>query len=404
MPLCVLMPARTRPYSGRMKAVVCHEGSLDVREMEVPRPGPGHVLIKVLRAGICGSDLHARVHGDVAADIGEKVGYDHFMRPAHEVVMGHEFVGEVVSYGPKCRKRWKPGTAVVALPIIRHDGEVEMVGLSAQAPGAYAEYMVVQEDLAMPVPDGVDVELAALTEPLAVAHHAVRRSEIGRRDVAVVVGCGPIGLAVILMLKAAGVRTVVAADLSELRRDLARQCGADVVVDPAVDSPWDAAPQQRKHFTRVGDLFSVAFDAMHALQTIPRTPWWSLMSVADKLSLTPRGPVVFECVGVPGMIDDLVAHAPFRSRVVVVGVCMEPDVFQPAMAGNKEIDLRFVFGYDPAEFRATLHMIARGTVQPRPLLTGTVGLGGAAGAFEALASARSHAKILIDPASDVVDV
>ncbi|EGD54243.1 alcohol dehydrogenase GroES domain-containing protein [Gordonia neofelifaecis NRRL B-59395] len=384
--------------------MVCHKGSLEVREVEVPEPGPGHVLIKVLRAGICGSDLHARVHGDVVADIGEKVGYDHFMRPSQAVVMGHEFVGEVVSYGPKCRKRWRPGTAVVAMPIIRHDGEVEMVGLSERAPGAYSEYLLVQEDLTMPVPEGLDADLAALTEPLAVAHHAVRRSDVGRRDVAVVVGCGPIGLAVVLMLKAAGVKTVIASDLSDLRRGLARQCGADVVVDPAVDSPWDAVPAQEKHFTRAGDLFSVAFDAMHALQAVPGVPWWALMNVADKLSLTPRGPVVFECVGVPGMIDDLVTHAPFRSRVVVVGVCMQPDVFQPAMASNKEVDLRFVFGYDPAEFRNTLHLIARGKVRPQPLLTGTVGLGGTASAFEALGSAQSHAKVLIDPSSDVVEV
>lgn len=370
----------------------------------MPEPGPGHVLIQVLRAGICGSDLHARVHGDVAADIGRQVGYDNFMRPSQSVVMGHEFVGEVVAYGPRCRKRWKPGTPVVAMPIIRHGDEVEMVGLSARAPGAYAEYMVVQEDLAMPVPDGLRPDLAALTEPLAVAHHAVRRSDVSKRDVAVVIGCGPIGLAVILMLKAAGVKTVVASDLSELRRDLARECGADIVVDPAVDSPWDAAPAQEKYFTRAGDLFSVAFDAMHTLRLVPGVPWWSLMGLADKLSLTPNGPVVFECVGVPGMIDDLVTGAPFRSRVVVVGVCMEPDTFAPAMASNKEIDLRFVFGYDPAEFRNTLHMIARGKVRPEPLLTGTVGLGGAAAAFEALGSAQHHAKVLIDPRSDVVEV
>ncbi|MGB3696589.1 MAG: zinc-binding dehydrogenase [Gordonia sp. (in: high G+C Gram-positive bacteria)] len=387
-----------------MKAVVCHEGSLRVDEVDRPEPGPGHVLLKVRRAGICGSDLHARLHGDEVADIGAKVGYDNFMRPSQRVVMGHEFVGEVVSYGPKCRRRWKPGTPVVALPIIRHDGEVEIVGLSARAPGAYAEFMVVQEDLAMPVPDGVDLDAAALTEPLAVAHHAVRRSEIGRRDVAVVIGCGPIGLAVILMLKAAGVKTVIAGDLSESRRGLARECGADVVVDPAVDSPWDAVPAQEKYFTRAGDLFGVAFDAMHALRMVPGVPWWRLMGLAERLSLTPRGPVVFECVGVPGMIDDLIGRAPFRSRIVVVGVCMEPDTFAPAMASNKEIDLRFVFGYDPAEFRNTLHMVADGKVRPLIMHTATVGLGGAAAAFDALAAAQGHAKVLIDPASDVVEV
>jgi threonine dehydrogenase-like Zn-dependent dehydrogenase len=109
--------------------------------------------------------------------------------------------------------------------------------------------------------------------------------------------------------------------------------------------------------------------------------------------------VVFECVGVPGVIEQIVNAAPLRSRVVVVGVCMEPDTFQPAMAINKEIDLRFVFAYDPAEFHDTLRMIASGKVDPRPLLTGTVGLDGVAAAFDALGDAERHAKILIDPAS-----
>ena len=84
---------------------------------------------------------------------------------------------------------------------------------------------------------------AVLTEPMAVAAHAVNRSEVGRRDVAVVLGCGPIGLAVICTLKARGVRTIVASDPSAGRRELARRCGADVVVDPREDSPYDAEPR-----------------------------------------------------------------------------------------------------------------------------------------------------------------
>ncbi|MFT4087290.1 MAG: zinc-binding dehydrogenase [Gordonia sp. (in: high G+C Gram-positive bacteria)] len=384
-----------------MKAVVCHQGSLDVQDVATPEPGPRQVLVKVLRAGICGSDLHARKHCDDVAEVASEIGYDHFMRSADHVVMGHEFVGEVVSYGPGCRRRLKPGSRVVALPIIRHDGEVEMVGLSPVAPGAYAEYVLVSEDTAMPVPDGLDVAHAALTEPMAVGLHAVARSEIGKRDVAVVVGCGPIGLAVVLMLKARGVRTVVASDYSAARRALAEQCGADVVVDPAVDDPWSASPKQDKYLSRAGDLFGLGIDALHQLQTVPGLPWWRLMALADTLDLTPRGPVVFECVGVPGIIENLVSKAPFRTRIVVAGVCMEPDTFRPAMASNKEIDLRFVFGYNPDEFRQTLHLIADGKVDVSPLVTGTVGLGGVAAAFDALGDADRHAKILVDPASEI---
>ena len=113
----------------------------------------------------------------------------------------------------------------------------------------------------------------------------------------------------------------------------------------------------------------------------------------------PTGPAPFECVGVPGIIDDIKANAPRASRVVVVGVCMEPDTIRPAMAINKEVDLRFVFAYQPHEFREVLHLIAEGKVEPTPLVTATVGLGGVAGAFDALSKPERHAKIMIDPGS-----
>jgi threonine dehydrogenase-like Zn-dependent dehydrogenase len=101
------------------------------------------------------------------------------------------------------------------------------------------------------------------------------------------------------------------------------------------------------------------------------------------------------------MIESVVDGAPLFSRVVVVGVCVGPDRFTPAMAINKEIDLRFVLGYTPLEFRDTLHLLADGKLDPRPLITGTVGLDGVGWAFDALAGGSgeiSHAKILIDPA------
>jgi threonine dehydrogenase-like Zn-dependent dehydrogenase len=109
--------------------------------------------------------------------------------------------------------------------------------------------------------------------------------------------------------------------------------------------------------------------------------------------------VIFECVGVPGVIDEIIGSAPMYSRVVVVGVCMEPDRIRPGMAINKEIDLRFVLGYTPLEFRDALHLLADGKVDAAPMITGTVGLEGVAGAFDALADPERHAKILIDPRS-----
>ena len=109
--------------------------------------------------------------------------------------------------------------------------------------------------------------------------------------------------------------------------------------------------------------------------------------------------MIFECVGVPGVIESILDGAPLFSRVVVAGVCVGPDRFTPAMAINKELDLRFVVGYTPLEFRDTLQMLAEGEVDPRPLITGEVGLAGVGAAFAALGDPERHAKILIDPRS-----
>ncbi|MFI5781079.1 zinc-binding dehydrogenase [Nocardia sp. NPDC051570] len=386
-----------------MKAVVCSEGKLEVADIAAPTPGVGQILINVIRCGICGSDLHARVHCDALADLARATGYDQFMRSDQRVVLGHEFVGEIAEYGPDCRRRWKRGTRVVALPILRHGREPHLTGLSQAAPGGYAEQVVVQESMTFPVPNGLSSEHAALTEPMAVAWHAVRRGRVNTKQRAYVIGCGPIGLAVITMLKAAGVKTVVASDLSQHRRELATRCGADVVVDPGVTEPWTVAPHKGR-ITGVTDVLNLGFDAMERLRRIPNLPWWYGFRLAHTLDAGPSGAVVFECVGVPGIIDHILAAAPPRSRVVVVGVCMQADTIHPATAINKEIDLRFVLGYDPGEFRDTLHMIADGKADPAPLLTGTVGLDGVDNAFAALGNPEHHAKILIDPASSVASV
>jgi threonine dehydrogenase-like Zn-dependent dehydrogenase len=169
------------------------------------------------------------------------------------------------------------------------------------------------------------------------------------------------------------------------------------VVDPRETDPFDAYGVRRGHLRSAQGLFDLALGSMRAARRLPGDSWARLMRLAERTGQVPQGPVVFECVGVPGMIDALVGQAPLRSRVIVVGVCMEPDTIRPAVAIGKEIDLRFVFGYDPAEFHQTLQWLASGRVDPTPLVTGTVGLDGVAGAFEDLAAADRHAKILIRP-------
>jgi hypothetical protein len=181
---------------GGMKAVTCTNAKLEVVDQPTPTPAKGQLLIDVLRCGICGYDLHARKHCDELADVMAETGYPDFMRSNQSVVFGHEFCGEVLDHGPGTRKALRAGTPVVALPLVRRGKDVHAIGLSTAAPGAYAEQLIVEQSLALPVPNGLPVDKAALTEPMAVGWHAVQRGEVKKGQVAIVIGCGPIGLAV----------------------------------------------------------------------------------------------------------------------------------------------------------------------------------------------------------------
>jgi threonine dehydrogenase-like Zn-dependent dehydrogenase len=375
-----------------MKAVVCQHAALSVAEVPDPRPAQGQLLLNVLRCGICGSDLHAKDHTDELAETMSTLGVTDTVAADRQVVFGHEFCGEVADRGRGAGRQFKEGTRVVSFPLLRARGGVHLTGLSAAAPGAYAEQVLAEAALSFVVPNGLSPDIAALTEPMAVALHAVRRSDISRRDTAIVIGCGPVGLAIICHLRAQGVETIVASDLAPGRRELARRCGATLVVDPTRDSPYMAAPG----ITSGTELYELGMGSMEKLRRIPG--WVPLYRIAERLGGTaPKRPVIFECVGNPGMIDAILAEAPFNSRVVVAGVCMGADRLRPTLANGKEIDLRFVFAYTPLEFRDTLHLLADGKVDAAPMVTDTVSLHDVEAAFETLHSPDGQAKVLIDP-------
>src|SRR5262249_7357430 len=156
--------------------------------------------------------------------------------PSQDIVMGHEFCGEIVDYGPGTIRKLRAGTRVCSMPfLIRADG-LRLIGYSDQTPGAYGEYIRLTEALLLEGPNGLPATHAALTEPMAVGLHAVEKGRIDKNDVPLVIGCGPIGLAVIAALHLRHISPIVAADFSPKRRELALALGADVVVDPAVDS------------------------------------------------------------------------------------------------------------------------------------------------------------------------
>ncbi len=356
-----------------MRAVVSRPGSLTIEDRPMPEPGEGEVLLKVKVCGICGSDLHMLHHSDNWERLSARSGSAMQMDMTRGVVFGHELTAEIVKYGPNTEATMPIGTLVAVFPVgLTADG-VETIGFSNDFPGGYGQYIRALRDLVVPLPSGLSPDLAAMTEPMAVGYHAVQKADVLAADVAVVIGCGPVGLSVILALKAAGHGPIIAADFSPARRAVAERLGADIVVDPATDSPY-----------RYWSDYSV-----------PRTA--SERFFAQAAGVPTRTGVLFECVGVPGVLQTLIDGAPPDARIIVVGVCMEPDRIEPAMAITKQLDLRFVLGYTPEEFAESLYAIADGRLDVAPLITDKVGLGGVADAFERLSTPNEQVKILIDP-------
>jgi len=358
-----------------MRAAVMRNKKLVVDDIATPAPGPGEALVKTLACGICGSDLHALKHAEKLVEGARRSGGPFIMDLARDVVMGHEFCAEVVDYGPKTQRRFKPSARVCAMPVLIRPTGAETVGYSNDHPGGYGEFMRLTEKLLLEVPNGLATERAALTEPLAVGYHAVARARMEKDDAPLVIGCGPVGLAVIAALKLKGVHPIVAADFSPRRRALAQEMGADVVVDPREKSPYESWRE-----------LAAYRDPARA----PQLPPWMPGPVL-------RPAVIFECVGVPGVIEAIMAAAPAHARMVVVGVCMERDHIEPLFGINKELNLQFVLGYTGEEFADTLRNLAEGKVNGDPLVTGKVGVEGVAQAFEDLASPERHAKILVEP-------
>lgn len=355
-----------------MRAAVTRGGRLMVEQVGDPEPGEGQVLVRSLAAGICGSDLHVLDDLDRFARLLGQVGVPAF-DPSAGIIFGHEFCAEVVDHGPNTSGALPPGTRVCSVPIIMGPRGLEQIGYSNVYPGALAEHFTLQEALVLPVPEGLPTDLAALTEPLAVGEHAVRLAELEPGQPSLVVGCGPVGLAVIAALKSQGHGPVLAADFSSTRRQLAEALGADEIVDPADHSP-------HARWRELGVPATILERAAAAF-----------------LGGSPIKPVIFEAVGVPGMLQSLIADAPPGSRIVVVGVCMQRDVVEPFVAVTKELELRFSFGYSPGEFAATLDHLAAGVPGADLLVTSSVPLTEAPGAFDTLRSPGGHGKILVTP-------
>ena len=356
-----------------MRAEIMRNQQLLVGEMDSPQPQDGEVLVETLACGICGSDLHALQHFDQFTQMSDGLGGT--LDRHADLVMGHEFCARILDHGPNTSKQLPVDSLVCSVPMLLRNGNMVTVGYSNSVPGGYAEQMVLTEPLLLPVPNGLSADHAAMTEPMAVGWHAVEKAQLLPEEVPLVIGCGPVGLAVINALKVKGVAPIVAADFSAKRRDLALTLGADVVIDPSEHSPYDS--------------WREAAAASAQSQLVEANP------LTGERTLPPG--VFFECVGVPGVIDQMMVGAERGARFVIVGVCMESDPIRPLLAITKELSLQFVLGYTPEEFALTLGHIAEGRMPVAPLITGHVGLDGVAQAFTDLGNPEQHAKIIVEP-------
>ncbi len=338
-----------------MQAAVFHASDrpLVVEEVPEPTPGPRELVVEVKCCGICGSDLHAAsLPGGLPKGC----------------VMGHEFAGEVVEVGSAATGGFAVGDRVTGIPAIgcgacaaclsgdvMHCPELVITGLG-QLPGAYAQYLRVGSNEAVALPEAIDFRLGALVEPLAVGLHAVNAAGLAPGQEVMVIGAGPIGLAVTLWARFLGARSILVSEPVQGRRAMATAMGATDVVDGAA-------------------------------------------SAAACLAEKPRGgvDVIFECVGIPGLLAQCVDLAAARSKVVVAGVCMQPDTFVPAAAVIKELQLQFVLAYEKSDFQLTLDMMASGRIDPRAMVTDRVSLGAMPEAFEALKQPSDQCKVLVEP-------
>lgn len=344
-----------------MRAVVLRGGRLEVRETADPVAGEGEMLVRTRATAICASDVHFMDHHDRVPPGGPGgMVYD----PERDVVLGHEFVDDVVAQGPGCSDRFPVGTRVTSIPILLVDGGLggtKVIGQHPEAPGSFGELLVVSEAMARAVPDGVPDEAAALVDAFAVGEFYVRSSGIGPGEIGVVIGAGAIGLSAVAALAARGVDPIVAADLNPDRRALASAFGAHVVVDPA----------ERPVFDVVTELVFARGIAKPA--------------------------AVFECVGAPGMVDRIVADCPLWTRIHAAGGWYTGDTLDCTAATHKGVTVQFGGGPHPEDWYGTLDAICAGRLDPRPTIGRTIGLDEVPAALDEARRSAGPPRIVVHP-------
>ncbi len=341
-----------------MRAAVFKEVGkpLVIEQVANPQCGPSDLILKVKNCGVCGSDLHMTEATSIQP------------LPAGSV-MGHEFAGEIIEVGSAIKGKWKTGQRVAGFPYI-YCGECagcrnagvgfgvceKGVGVGlGQSHGAYAEYVRIGATGAHLLPDVLNFQEGAMIEPLAVGLHAVDKAQMPRGATVLVIGAGPVGLSVMLWAKFLGARHVIVSDKAETRAKMAARFGATDAVDPAK----------------------------------------ALMPQVE--AITGKAPdIIFECVGAPGLINEVMMMAPRNCKIIVAGVCQQMDTILPLIGVVKELCLQFVLGYRPADFDFVIDMIAKDRVDVEHMITDVVNLDQLPAAFDALRKPVHQCKVMLE--------
>ncbi len=308
-----------------MGQVLNIHGVNDVRldPVEPPRPGDKDVVIKVKACGICGSDLSYI-----------KIGGIH-RKPGGVTPIGHEAAGEIVAVGAAVQGV-KPGQRVVVNPMMTPS----YIG-SGGPEGAFTEELLVRDarvgDSLLPIPDDLPWEIAALTEPLAVALHGVNRAQVKAGDKVVVFGCGPIGLGMVLWLVDRGITDVVALDLAAERRERAMALGARAAFDPTQED-LKAKRTELHGAARVFSREAVGTDAF------------------------------IDAAGAPNILSDVVRIAKYQSRMVVTAAYMKPVELDLGAMLTTEMTITTAVGY-PTEMPEVVAALPRLSKTAAPLIS-----------------------------------
>ena len=341
-----------------MKAAYILNGVVEVGELPDPVPGKGHALVRTHSCGLCASEAHFLHAGQNVIDLSKQFGGPYAaLDQSRPFVPGHEYVGEIIDYGPGSKRPIKPGRKVTSVPIMRQSGAHAVIGFNNDCPGGFGEYMLLDEDMLIEVPSGLDDDLAAMTEPLAVGLEHARRGRPDKNDAALVLGCGAIGLGVIAGLKLMGIAPIVAADFHPTRRELAIKMGVHIAVDPREISPYAPLPDFAGRSVNL----------------------------------------IYECVGLPGMLAQIIAAAPFDGRIVMGGYCMEEEKLFSFVAQNKRLNVQFAGGEEPQDMETALRGIDDGSIDIQPWLGTRIGLSGVASAMAEMSGPGAPVRTVVDP-------